>query len=88
MTTPTVTDLATAVRSMRAAQQAFFECSRDDRESRRVCLQESKRLEREVDKLVAEALSPQQDLLGTAADGIDDHELMTEAHALYERAKA
>ena len=54
----TIIELATAVRDMRAAQQAFFECSRDDRESRRVCLNESKRLERQVDRMVAEVLEP------------------------------
>ena len=52
--------LALAVKSMRDAQNRFF---RAQGFARREILNESKRLERQVDKMCDAVLSPQQDML-------------------------
>lgn len=61
MNAPTLSELAAAVREMRAAQREYFR-TRDHVRA----LPESKRLERDVDRMVEAALSPQQDMLGEA----------------------
>lgn len=66
MSAPTLDQLARLVRDMRGAQIAYFAARRRGEQARQE-LDESRRLEREVDRAIAEALSPQTDLFGAPA---------------------